>query len=434
MIKYIDRRNIQFKKKIYKSDKSRILGVAIDPSTSFHKVIIFNFDGKLLMPSFEIDTLRPGYNHLVKQIKKCAKKIKSKEIYIAIEIPSGYAENFINKLQEDFKNVVFISSVAVAANRKEKSLRNLKTDLVDAKSISDLLIRGEHTRHYVSSGIYFQLRELIYWRQSRRNMVVKIRNQIMSRMERLYPGLNKEHGIHKKLGVEFTRTKMFRGFINACMSREEFLNTPNDKLFQIFKYKYHGEKYIGRIKDRLKNVLPCEPEFVKVELDIMRKDVKLFNYLEEEIKNIEESIVKLGKMTPAKYMMNQIKGINEIHASIYIGLVGDIRSFKSAAQIYSRAGLNPIINQSGGKNLSHVRISRAGNKLLRTTLFAMASCVIVHNTAFREYFLKLQKRESMHWKERRIAVINKLNRVMFAMMRDKSDFDSDLLKPLNTRD
>lgn len=64
MARYIHRRNIRFKNEIAKADKSKILGIAIDPSSNFHRVILFNFLGEIIGEPFSIDTLRTGYDLL----------------------------------------------------------------------------------------------------------------------------------------------------------------------------------------------------------------------------------------------------------------------------------------------------------------------------------------------------------------------------------
>lgn len=60
--------------------KDKLLGVAIDWSKSFHKVMIFDFNGKILVKPFEIDTLRSGYDKLISMMQKTEKKIKDVQL------------------------------------------------------------------------------------------------------------------------------------------------------------------------------------------------------------------------------------------------------------------------------------------------------------------------------------------------------------------
>ena len=102
---------MRFKNEIAVADKSKILGIAIDPSSNFHRVVIFDFLGKIIGKPFSIDILRTGYDLLIKNINKAQKKISSTDIYLAIESAGSYSENLYIHLQADFKNVVLIPRI-----------------------------------------------------------------------------------------------------------------------------------------------------------------------------------------------------------------------------------------------------------------------------------------------------------------------------------
>ena len=74
MAKYIHRRNFKFKKEVALANKSQMLGVGIDPSKHFHRVVIFDFAGKVLMEPFSIDTFKNGYAELKRNISKSLNK------------------------------------------------------------------------------------------------------------------------------------------------------------------------------------------------------------------------------------------------------------------------------------------------------------------------------------------------------------------------
>ena len=185
---FIHRRNFRFKHDVEVSDKRKILGVAIDPSGNFHRVIIFNFLGKIIEQPFSMDTLRKGYELLVKKINKSKRKIAATEIYIAIEAAGIYSENLINHLSKDFDNVVTIAPLNVAENRKQRSLDGLKSDDIDCGAVGDLLIRGEFNKPYPESFLYYKLKNLVYWREKKLVLKRTLKNHITARFKRIYPG------------------------------------------------------------------------------------------------------------------------------------------------------------------------------------------------------------------------------------------------------
>jgi transposase len=432
MTRYIHRKNILFKNKIACMDKSKLLCVAIDPSKNVHRVIICDFQGKFVVKPFSIDALRNGFNNLTEMVKKAYKKISAQEIYIAIETPASYSTNLIYALKQEYGKVYFIAPNAVAANRKQKLLSALKTDDIDAASVADLLIRGEFNEYQYIFDKYYELRELTIWHQKKIKMRTSLRNQVVFRMDKTYPGLNTGYGENKLLAKDQSRAKIYQGLINNCMTIDELLSMDDIELAKRFGYRYHGKKYINRLKTRLMELLPCDEGITSLQIELLRKDAKLLTNLNEEIKTVEEKIEVLCDSTPALNLC-QVKGISKLYAGMYQGLVGNIKKYKSASQVYAKAGLNPIISQSGNKKILRYKISKAGSPTLRSILYTMVNNVILHNKVFKNYNNKLKKNRNMHWKKRRIALTNKLNRLMFALMRDQSKYVENKIEPLASR-
>jgi transposase len=123
--------------------------------------------------------------------------------------------------------------------------------------------------------------------------------------------------------------------------------------------------------------------------------------------------------------MGQIKGITDIWAAEYVGLAGGLKHFKSAGHVYSLSGLSPKSHQSGSLNKTSLGIRRMGNKQLRKVLYQMASQVMVCEPVFKEYHARIKK-SGKHWKKIRVAICRKLNKTMFAMVRDRAPFRRDV--------
>jgi len=423
MVKYIHRRNIEFLRKIAKSDKTKILGIAVDPSKHFHRVIICDFNGKMLAPPFSIDTFQKGYDKLVKKINRLSNKINAENVYIAIEGAASYSENLIRHLRKDFENVVFVATIAVANNRKQRLLQGLKSDDYDAGAVADLLTRGEFKRYVKDTRNYYRMKELVYWRASKQKLLIAARNQILHRLEKIYPGLNINYGDQKKLCANPESDVLFNGLLNARKTAREILEIPDTGLSQMFGYKTgYGRNRVKQLKIKFKDMLLPDEEIAKEQLSILERDVKFLRYLEVELKEVEKELVDLAKNTPAKYIMGQIAGITDIYSAIYIGLVGDLKNYKDASDIFAKSGLTPKLKQSGTRNIKG-GIRRTGNKILRTHLFRMATFALLKEPIFKEYYLRRRDDTKRHWKKNRIAVANKLNRTLFALMRDRVPFN-----------
>jgi len=419
-MKNIHKRNIRFKNFVANSDKKRLLGVSLDTSKTFHRVLIFDFLGKVKIEPFSINTLADGYEELKKKIKIVEKRMKAERIYIALESPAKYTKNLVYHLCKDYKRVVVISPYEVAQNRKQTMLVGLKTDEIDAGAVADLMIRGEFLPINKSKSTYIRLNNLVYWREQKLTMRVMIKNQIHHRFEKIYPGINCEYDGKRKLFTNPFISYLHKGLLNINMTPSEILNEPDSILAKNFEYKDTTyAHHIQRLKNRLGEMLLPEDKEARIDLDFLKLDVDLLKIFDSKIENIESEIIEIGSQTSAKFLFNQIKGITELSASLYVGLIGDFRRFKSAGHIYSYAGLSPRRRQSGNMDLRSVGIKRAGNRLLRCMLFRMASQVIVCDPFYNAYYKRLRDEKGKGWKQGVIVVCKKLNKVFYALMRDE---------------
>lgn len=422
-MKSIHRRNIRFRKEISRKNKKRILGVAIDPAKTFHRVILFDFTGKTIYRPFSIDPFKTGYQLLRKKINAAVKRIKAENVYVAYEMPALYSQTLIERLKVDYKNVAAVPPAAVAENRKQRLLQGLKTDDIDAGAVGDLLIRGEFIAENHSSDLYSELRELINFRERKLVYFVTLKNKINFRLDKIYPGLNTAYNEYKKLYWDSDDNVIFKGLIHNRMTGQEILRTSYTKLIGIYEFETRGRamRRLKMLKERLRLMLLPKEKVAKMHLELLRIDVNEFNILVKEMNRLEERIIDLAKRTPAAYLMKQIKGVTDIYAAIYIGLIGDIRRYSKATHIFSKSGLSPTIHQSGMNTKQLAKSRKVGDRMLRTHLFRMAGYVKLHEPVFKEYAKRLEDRD-LHWKKRRVAVANKLNRVLFALIRDKKDF------------
>src|SRR5262249_277503 len=146
-------------------------------------------------------------------------------------------------------------------------------------------------------------------------------------------------------------------------------------------------------------------DIARSNLDLLSLDVKLFKNLENEVHKVEENIIELAKKTPAVYLMGQIKGISDLYASMYVGIIGDYRKYNSGKNILSLSGLSPSIYQSGLLPMNRSKgIKRLGNKILRSVLFNMSRLVILSDPYFKNYYNRNKNEKGRNWKVNLISV------------------------------
>jgi len=123
--------------------------------------------------------------------------------------------------------------------------------------------------------------------------------------------------------------------------------------------------------------------------------------------------------------MMTVPGVGYLTAVGFVGAIGDPDTFRSGRTAAAWIGLTPRRYQSGTINRQG-RISRQGDKLLRTCLYEAAAHILTRSSkdsALRRWGLKL--RDRIGFKRANVAVARKLAVVLHAMWRSGRPFDTE---------
>ncbi len=118
-----------------------------------------------------------------------------------------------------------------------------------------------------------------------------------------------------------------------------------------------------------------------------------------------------------------MRGIGEITVAGLIGEVGDFREYKTISEILKLGGLD-LFEISSGKHKGQHRISKRGRSLMRKLLFFAAINVVRKGGILHEYYQGCLGRGMVKMKAL-IAVSRKLLGIMFALVRDHSEYIED---------
>ena len=108
-----------------------------------------------------------------------------------------------------------------------------------------------------------------------------------------------------------------------------------------------------------------------------------------------------------------------------IGEVGDFRSYQTISEVTKLAGLN-LYEVSSGRHQGKRRISKRGRSLIRKLLYFAALRLIKRGAIYHSTYQSYLKR-GMNKMAALTAIIRKLWRMMFAIVRDNREFDSNYL-------
>lgn len=175
------------------------------------------------------------------------------------------------------------------------------------------------------------------------------------------------------------------------------------------KNKIHGEKALGFLSRSV--------------LKSLENNLK---HLQKEISALEKRLLELVKKDRRQQLalLQSIPGIGLKTALFLIVVTDGFRKFGNASQLCSYAGITPTIRESGSSVRGRSRISKVGNRKLRSLLFMASFSACVHNRACKEVFDRIVAKGKSP-KLAMMAVANKLLRQAFAVATSGLPYDAE---------
>lgn len=143
----------------------------------------------------------------------------------------------------------------------------------------------------------------------------------------------------------------------------------------------------------------------------------------------ERAIRAIVRRDPRCQLLMTVPGVGYLTAVGFVGAIGDPATFRSGRTAAAWIGLTPRRYQSGAINVQG-RISRQGDKLLRSYLYEAAAHILTRaktDSALRRWGLGL--RERIGFKRANVAVARKLAVLLHAMWRNGRQFEADGVLP-----
>jgi hypothetical protein len=182
----------------------------------------------------------------------------------------------------------------------------------------------------------------------------------------------------------------------------------------------HAELLIGFAK----NTVGITEGREGIVLDI-RHALTQLKTIEQFITEIESEMARTIDRIPYSSKLLAIPGIGPITVAGLIGEVGDFTRFTTQSEITKLAGLD-LYEISSGKHKGQRRISKRGRSGLRKILYFAAIQTVRKNGIMHGYYTKLTGR-GMKKIMALIAVSRKILRIIYAIIRDNSDYKKDYI-------
>ena len=126
--------------------------VGIDVSKDTHDCFILSSEGEVLTDVFTIANNREGFETLLQRIQSCTRS--TDQIKVGLEATGHYSYNILGFLLEKGMPPYLINPLHTNLYRKSLSLRQTKTDRIDARTIATMLMSDVDLKSYTDTAYH----------------------------------------------------------------------------------------------------------------------------------------------------------------------------------------------------------------------------------------------------------------------------------------
>ena len=377
--------------------------VGIDIAKDMHDCFITNSDGEALFNVFTIPNNREGYNDLYQKISSLTSDFSV--IKVGLEATGHYNYNLLGFLIDKGLPTYVINPLHTNLYRKSLSLRQTKTDKVDARTIAFMLMSGVNLQSYSDTSYHNEeLKSLTRYRFDKVKERAKLKTSVSRLVNILFPELEKlVPSIH--MASVYAMLSEF-----PCASKIAAAHlTRLANLLETSSRGHYGKETAITFRNAARASVGSNMPAKSLEL---KHTIKLIQELDAEIEEIENEIKTI--MDEINSPILSIPGINYRMGAMIIAEIGDFSRFDSPDKILAYAGMSPSTYQSGQLDSSYSHMEKRGSRYLRYALFNATKFVCHWDSTFAAYLAK-KRAEGKHYNVAISHAAKKLVRVIYQL-------------------
>ena len=386
--------------------------VGIDVAKDKHDCFITNSDGEVLFHSFSITNNLSGFTELYQNILSVMNDVD--KVKVGLEATGHYSYNLLGYLLDKGFPTYIINPLHTNLYRKSLSLRQTKTDKVDARTIASMLMSDVNLKSYSDTSYHNEeLKSLTRYRfdkvKERSALKVSISRLVcilFPELEELVPTLH--------MASVYTLLSEFPG---ASYVASAHLTKLTNLLSKASKGHYGKDTAVlfrETARSSIGSVMPAK----SLEL---KHTIKLIQELTSEIDEIETAI----KQIMDEEIQSPILTIPGISYRMGAMIIADFNRFDSADKILAYAGMSPSTYQSGQLDNCHSHMEKRGSRYLRYALYNATKYVCHWDKTFGAY-LEKKCSEGKHYNVALSHAAKKLVRTIFALERSGQPYKASV--------
>ena len=384
--------------------------VGIDVAKDKHDCFITNSDGEVLFKAFTIANNLTGFTELYQKIESVMEDVS--KVKVGLEATGHYSYNLLGYLIDKGLPTYAINPLHTNLYRKSLSLRQTKTDKVDARTIASMLMSDVNLKSYSDTSYHNEeLKSLTRYRFDKVKERAKLKSSVSRLVCILFPELEKlVPTLH--MAAVYALLSEFPG---AKQVANVHLTRLTNLLTKASKGRYGKETAIT-FRDAARTSIGSNMPAKSLEL---KHTIKLIRELTSEIDEIENEIKII--MDEIHSPILSIPGINYRMGAMIIAEIGDFNRFDSPDKILAYAGFSPSTYQSGQLDGAYSHMEKRGSRYLRYALYNAAKYVCHWDSTFAEYLAK-KRAEGKHYNVAISHAIKKLVRVIYHLEKTNQQY------------
>ena len=383
--------------------------IGIDIGKRYHQATVIDETGQILGGSIRFTNTTPGAELLLKRVATV--NPAGLPLIFGLEATGHYWLALYSYLVEKGCRVVVLNPYQSDAFRKV-SMSSTKTDKEDALLIAELLRFSSFSQTEPPRESLVALRNLSRFRLSLNQQVTDSKRRIITILDQVFPEF--ESCFSNVFG------KTGRNLLKKYPTPEEMEKVTVRKLSGII-----SKLSKGRFKEeKAQEVLfKAKTSFgITLALDSLTLQLKILletlEFTEKQLKVVDD---RINPLVDDSCVLLTLPGIGKTTAASILSEIGDIKRFRTSAQLVSFAGINPTVRQSGNFLGTKNHMSKKGSPYLRLALWQASITSSRFNPVLKEYY-SLKIKEGKNHMTVIGAVARKLTGIIFAMLRDQTVF------------
>ena len=364
--------------------------------------------------TFKFDNTREGLDRLWNMVLASKARFQCNEIIIGYESTGPYGEPLIHYLKQKPATIVQVNPLHTKRMREINDNSPLKTDRKDPRVIADVIRIGHSLSVVVPEGDAAYLRRLNNARERHVRERTALLNQLQQFVFLIFPEFTR---IIKTI---YSKTALY--ILKKYTTPAKICSVNVEKLGEEMRRqsmgKFGGEHATALI-NYAKTSIGIQEGLEGLVIDIKHVLVQL-EMVDSLIAELEDEMETTLQRIPYSRKLLSIKGLGIVTVAGLIGEIGDFTKFTTQSEIAKLAGLD-LYEVSSGKRQGQRRISKRGRSLLRKILYYASMQTIRKNGIMHDYYQRLIGR-GMKSIMALVAVSRKLLRIIFAIVRDDTEF------------